>query len=429
MRAISPQLTDRLGKTIQSKATNADPRLDLWISRPTTQLTEKAFLEFSDVATNASRASIAVRHTRFGRTSDAVYIGYISGGNAHVAASPHYEAITRHTWADSGFTAPATDISLCFDGTMPRNVQGRYEFITQGMPWVFWVDGGAVYGKQLGSAELVTLAEQNATAISAVRAMWSDVPDFDFGLCLFMILGGTVYYCQLLGGVWQDAAPIPAAGLPTLAAGVTWIDVAAQRTWDYRVALQLLDSTGKLYEVFTQYGGIGSKNAEHIEIKDISADGTLTEVTYHDGQAAEHIEISNITAGALYGGLYSIAVPAIVGAVNVDDGTGDWGKIVKVSFDAHLAATDVAAQVSTFSLADSNGKTFAPGAADLDSDGLTVTLSFGNINNARGELTVSYTPGTIKSMAGTALVADSKSFTPTGLVPQLPPEVWRIENI
>ena len=75
-------------------------------------------------------------------------------------------------------------------------------------------------GKQLGG-ETITLAENNATAISAVRAMWSDVPGFDFGLCLFMILNGAIYVRQLINGEWYDAEVVAVSRLP-VEGGVSW---------------------------------------------------------------------------------------------------------------------------------------------------------------------------------------------------------------
>ncbi|MEG2383849.1 MAG: hypothetical protein RSB39_09710, partial [Oscillospiraceae bacterium] len=272
----------------------------------------------------------------------------------------------------------------------------------------------------------VTLAEQNATAISAVRAMWSDVPGFDFGLVVFMILAGTIYYRQLIGGVWSDAAPINFGP-----AGVTWTQIAAQRTWDYRIALQAVDSTGKLYELFTQYGGIGSKSAEHIEIKDIKASGKLTEVNYQNAKCDEHIEITSIKAGAPYGGLYDIGVPAIVSARNAADSAGDWGKTASFGFNIHLNAAEVAVNAAQFTIVDSSGVSFAASTATLGADGKTVTLSFTDFNAARGVCHAKYTPGTVTSMAGTALISTEFVFTPGGLVPPKvdPPKPLEVLNL
>lgn len=426
--------------TIQCAANGNAPRLSFWISRPVTQLVDSHFLETLDISGlgEVGDCSIAVKHTRFGRSADAIYIAYITGGVANadgglarVCASPYRETMARHTFTDCGFSRSASRVAIAFDGTMPKRVSNTYEFITEAQPWVFWISQGALYVQQLGSTNTITLAEQNCTWVSAVRAMWSEVPGFDFGLCVFMLLNGVVYYRQRIGGVWYDAEVVPAASLPTLASGVTWVEVAASRTWDYRVVLQLKASDGALYEVFTQFGGLGSKSAEHIEVRDVAATGKLTAITYHDTAEAEHIEIASVTAGAPYGGLYSTAVPTIVSACNLDDGTGNWGHLVELVFDVHLSPTQVAAQATAFSIVDSRGASFVASAAVLGADGKTVTLTMTDINNARGACAATYTAGTVTSMAGTALTACSRSFTPTGLAPTAAeaPKVTEVQNV
>lgn len=434
MRVIPADINARINKPVQTKATNADPQLSFIISRKTTQLTDAEFMEQSEVAeANATDCSLAIKHSRFGRDSDAAYVAYVQNGVAKVASSPVYASIQRFAWADAGFSQSAEAVAIAFDGTMPKDVRGKYEFITEAVPWVFWVSGGAVYGKKLHDSTIVTLAESSATKITATRAMWSDVPGFDFGLVVFMILNGAIYYRQYIDGVWTDAVPI------SFGPAVTWVDIAAQRTWDYRIALQAIDSTGMLYEMFTQFEGLGSKNAEHINIKGITATGGLAEVHYTDLPAQyEHIEIANISAGAPYGGLYSLGVPKMTQAENVaveainpetQEPYLDYGKRVKVKFDIHLTASGVLAQASAFSLVDSNGVHFIVGSSMLDTDGLTVILDFGSFNNAVGAVTVAYTAGTVTSMVGTSLATTSTSFTPVGLVPTIPPRIETIENI
>ena len=433
MKPISSELNTRLIKKVQTPSTNAEPSVDLWISRIDTPLKYDELLEKKTITSSGgvTDCDVAVRHCRFGLTAQEIYMAYVTGGTAKVAVSPYYEVMRRHEFIDSGFSETASRVAIAFDGTMPKTVKGVYEFLTEDKPWVFWINDGALYGKKLGDAASVTLAETNATAVSAVRAMWSEVSGFDFGLCVFFILSGAVYYRQLIDGIWCDAAPVPVASLPTLADGVAWVQIDASRTWDYRIALQLVDSAGKMYEVYTQYGGIGSKNAEHIEIRDITADGELTKVYYKDTQNEEHIEINNINAGALYGGLYSLDIPSIVSAVNIDDGTGDYGKKAVFTFDVHLNATEVSAQYAQFAIVDTNSVSYVAASAALGVDGKTVTLTFTDFNNARGECKATYTAGTVTSMAGTALTTSSCSFTPTGLVPTAVPvpEVTEVTNV
>lgn len=426
--------------TMQCPAEGNAPRLSFWISRPVTQLVDSHFLETLDISGlgEVGDCSIAVKHTRFGRSADAIYIAFVvggvsnaDGGVAKVYAAKSVEIMKRHTFSDTGFQAAASRVAIAFDGTMPKRVSNTYEFITETQPWVFWVSQGALFGQQLGSTDTITLAEQNCTWVSAVRAMWSEVPGFDFGLCVFMLLNGVVYYRQRIGGVWYDAEAVPIASLPTLASGVTWIEVAASRTWDYRVVLQLKASDGGLYEVFTQFGGLGSKGAEHIEVRGVSATGKLTAVIYHDTVEDEHIELASVTAGAPYGGLYSTAVPKIIGAANLDDGTGNWGKLATFAFDVHLKAAEAVAQASAFSIVDANNVAYNAATATLGADGKTVTLTFTDFNNARGVCKATYTAGTVTSMAGTVLTTTSCNFAPTGLVPTAVPvpEVTEVTNV
>ena len=426
--------------TVQCPAEGNAPRLSFWISRPVTQLVDSHFLETLDISGlgEVGDCSIAVKHTRFGRSADAIYIAYVvggvsnaDGGLARVVAAKSVEIMKRHSFIDQGFSRSASRVAICFDGTMPKRVSNTYEFITETQPWVFWISQGALYSQQLGSTNTITLAEQNCTWVSAVRAMWSEVPGFDFGLCVFFIINGSLYYRQHIGGTWYDAEVVPVSSLPALASGVTWIEVAASRTWDYRVVLQLKASDGALYEVYTQFGGLGSKGAEHIEMRDVSATGKLTAITYRDVAETEHVEITSVTAGAPYGGLYSTAVPTIVSARNLDDGTGNWGHIVELVFDVHLNPTQVAAQASAFSIVDANSIAYNAATASLGADGKTVALTFTDINNARGVCKATYTAGTVTSMAGTTLTTTSCSFTPAGLVPTAVPvpEVTEVTNV
>ena len=427
MRSIPSDTASKLAMTKQTKANSADPSASIWIGRPTTPLTTDAFLEKQAVLTGASitDTSVAVCHPRQGAANTKINIGYIDAGVAKVVTASAKTKMSSHAWINSGFSEPATAISIAYDGTMPKNDQGKVEFVTESQPWVFWVYNGAMYARKLGSSTTVTLAESNCTDVSAIRAMWSEVGGFDFGLVVFFLLSGTIYYRQLIDGEWADAETVTFGP-----SGVTWTSIAAFRTWDYRVGVQGKTSTGDLYELFTQFMGIGKQTVEHLEIKSVKATGAMTEVHYSDTSENEHIEMS-VSAGALYGGLYSTAVPTITNVYNVDNGSGDYGKQAVLTFDVHLVAAEVAAQHSAFTIVDANSIIYTASTATLGSDGKTVTLTFTDFNNASGTCQAKYTPGTVTTMAGTSMATVAKSFTPTGLVPTaIPaPEVVEVTNI
>lgn len=412
MRNLPESMKRKLASPIQA----GDSRLSatLWVSRPTIPLTEDVLLERQLVlpSTRVTKAAVAVCHPRSLREASSVYVGYIDSGVAKITYGAYSHQMSRDNWLDSGFAEPAEDISLCFDGTMPKADNGKVEFLTEGMPWVFWTSNSTLYGKKLGSDSSVILAEANCTAVSAVRAIHSEVGKFDFGLIVFFILGGYLYYRQFLNGEWFDAELV-SAGPP----GVLWSDVSAFRTWDYRVGVQLRAQDGSLYELFTQFMGIGKQTLEHVQFNDVSETHSLTRIYRTSAQApSEHIEVNDIVP-APYQFAYEIGAVKFIGVKNIDDGTGDWGRYLVLSFDKELNPTEVQDQILQFSLMDSEGSGFYPETVSMDSSGKRMTLVYPSFNNAVGDCTITYTPGTITTMVGEILPGFSSQFTPRNLVP------------
>lgn len=425
MRTIPSYISERLKKNIQTRANKSAPSASLWVGRPTTVMVDDTFLERQTViSANVEDVSIAVCHPRVNSGNTRIYMAYISEGVAKVVTAAHKYKMSEHIWKDTGFSEEATAVSIAYDGTMPKAVVGGVEFVTEQTPWVFWVAGGALYGQKLGG-ETVLLSETNCTDVSAIRAMWSSAGGFDFGLVVFFLLSGKLYYRQLIGGVWMDAEVV------SFGPSVTWNEIAAFRTWDYRIGVQAKATDGHIYEMFTQFMGVGKQNTEHIELKNVSADADLIGITYRNGCAdAEHVEVSNISAGAPYGGLYSTDVPVLVSARNVEAPDGNWGKIVVVEFSNYLVADQVATNYLNFGLVDSRGTEYKPIAAVLAADGKTVTLTFENFNAAYDVCEIRYVPGTVYSMATVMVEATSIQFVPENLdTPDVPaPEVESMWN-
>lgn len=429
MRSVPSDIASRLAMKKQTLANAADLYASIWIGRPTTPLTTETFLERQTVLTGTSvtDTSIAVCHPRKGGVNTKISIAYIDGGVCKVVTALSKTKMSSHVWVDEGFEEDATAVSIAYDGTMPKDNTSLVEFVTEAYPWVFWADNsGALYGTKLEDYDPVTLAVANCTDVSAIRAMWSSVGGFDFGLVVFFILSGSLYYRQLINGEWMDAELVSFGP-----SGVTWTEVAAFRTWDYRVGVQLKDSTGDIYELFTQFMGIGKQNVDHISLTGVEATGEMTKVSYYDAKNQdEHIEVASVEPTAPYGGLYSISLPTLVSAHNENDGNGDWGKKAIFVFNSEVNGVEAAAQFSCFKITDSRGTAFSPSSVTVGSDGKIVTLIFADFNNARGECAASYTPGTVTSMYGDTMTATSVAFTPTNLVPtELPlPEVEMIWN-
>lgn len=427
MRSIPSDIASKLAMLKQTRANSADPSASIWIGRPTTPLTTDVFLEKQAVLTGASitDTSVAVCHPRQGAANTKIDIGYIDGGVAKIVTASVKTKISNHIWVNSGFSENASAISVAYDGTMPKDVHGNVEFITESQPWVFWVYGGAMYARKLGSSTTVTLAETNCTDVSAIRAMWSDVGGFDFGLVVFFILNGTIYYRQLIAGEWKNAETVTFGP-----SGVTWTSIAAFRTWDYRVGVQGKTSTGDIYELFSQFMGIGKQVVEHLEVEDISAEGNLIHIDWHNAQESEHLEIEDISAS----GLTQWGTPVYgIFAENIPDENDDWGKILVITLDHPCNTASIAGNDSQFSITDENDTAFYSSSISVSEDGMTITLGFVDFNSAKGEVLLAYTPGTITSPPinpDVQMQAWSLAFTPTNLYAPVidPPEVVEVFN-
>ena len=431
MRSVSATMKRKLASRIQAgdNALSAS----LWVGRPTTPLTEDRFLERQTILSskNITKTSIAVCHPRLMRGATEVYIGYLESGTIKIAKTTYVEEMERHVWErDIGYSQVADDFCLCFDGTMPKAPNGYVEFKTEQLPWVFWTLNGVLYARKMfDTSDPFVLAEANCSAVSAVRAMWSAYGSFDFGIVVFFILNGKLHYRQYIRGEWMDAEVVSFGP-----SGVLWEAVAAFRTWDYRIGVQLKSTNGAFYEMFTQFMGVGKQNSEHIEISYVKPESDLIEVNYTNARDNEHIELANVTAGAPYGGLYGSTVPRIMSVHNEDDGTGDWGKIVAVTFDVHLNASTIAANAGCFTLVDTNGAIYMASEAVLDVEtAKTITLTFTDFNAAFGVCQLKYVPGTIKSLADTSMEQVQFAFTPENLnPPQIDPpepvEIWNLND-
>ena len=406
MRSMPSYISEQLSKRVQTRSNTADPSGRMWISRPSTALVNTEFLEHQTVVSGVvTDVSVAVCHPHTLTSNTQIYLGYIYGGTARVITSKHMASMDDHAWVDTGFEEPATSLSVVYDGTMPKDKNGDVEFVTELYPWVFWVNNSVLYGRKLYSNEdAVILAESNCTDVSAIRAMYSSAGGFDFGLVVFFIINGQLFYRQLINGEWLDAEAISLGP-----SGVNWQEIATFRTWDYRIGVQAKSTDGSVYELFTQFMGIGKQNVEHIEVN-VKPKANYVHIGDTDSSTKEHIETIVSVSGARTYGLSSIPVDVR----NVNDGTGNYGTIVHVTLDHPV--TKVAGNSDNFSMVDGNANSYICTNCQASDDGMTLILTFLDFNLAEGTtLTIDYVPGTIMSPA-TAMDAFSFTFTPENLV-------------
>lgn len=409
MRPVNEILAERLASTEQTIANKANPRTSLKISRPEIPLRDSDFLEKVKIRTHVgiTDSDLDVCHPKFGKADEEIWVCYIEQQVLHIKHAKNKEIMSKADWVEYGFTASAYDCAICFNSVPKRNTQGDWEYVTDREPWVFWrTPEGQLKARKctpLG-AWTYTLAEGNVTDVSAVRGPAGERGLWDFGLTVFFLMGGQLFYRQLIDGTWYDAELVQAVP------DVTLSKIAAFRTWDYRVGLQILDSNNDLYELFSHTEGIGVRNVEHIDIG-VKATAKNSKIGYLEEQTIEHLDVSASASGDLIYGLSAVPVEVH----NVEDEDEDWGRAILVEMDYPCTG----GLPGEFVLRDSNNVRFNCESVSCEDN--YIRLIFTNFNLAgTNTMTVTYTKGTLLSPAAET-DSFSISFVPENLVPPQDP--------
>ena len=408
MRNIDTTLADRLDSSLQTFANNANPAAQMRIQRRFIPLHDEQFIERSRIVHLAglTDSDVAVCHPKFGKEDEEIWVAYIRNDILHIKWAKNTEILSRAEWNDYSFSVSAIACSIAFDSIAKHNPQDIWEFVTDEVPWVFWVTPeGKLKAKlctPIGQYEH-ELALANVTDVSAVRGPSGEWGNWNMGLTVFFVMAGGLYYRQYIDGEWCDAEVVNISGLNN----ITISKIKAFNTWDHRVGVQILTSDNRLYELFSYTEGIGTRGTEHIQISDISTHIEFQSLEYLEGAEFEHIHMNDIEAGVdLIYGLSAIPLEVI----NTD------GETIQVTFDYPNTAQNLVP--SMFNLVDSNGNNYI--CHEFDLDGTVLTLSFDDFDLAieADNMTLTYTKPSSGGLMSPARQTDSftETFVPTGLV-------------
>ncbi|MBR5678670.1 MAG: hypothetical protein IKX20_11130 [Paludibacteraceae bacterium] len=424
MRVLSSDIITKSAQQDQTIAAEAEPYVSLRISRNRTILTDMNLTEKVKVRTagngDLTDADIAVQHPRFKGENTKIWCVLINDGKLGLRWTYDREDITETKWNVINLGAPtATACAIGFDSEVKENARGYAEFVTgDGYPLVFYVDGdGALKCIILGGAIIEeTLAAENVTDVSVIRGPSSKNGSWDLGLTVFFLMGGALFYRQLINGVWYDAEQVNLT-----ITGETFSKIDAFVTWDYRVGVQVLTASGKLYQIISYTEGIGVRGTEHIEMK-MFADVSLTGIEYHNEFTNEHISmVMSASTALIYG---HSALP--VSVANVEDEDENWGTTIEVQFD--YPNTIGTADETMFTLVDSNNINYTCESVALSADGLTLILTFQDFNlAARAEdITLTYTAPASGGLQSPAVQTASftETFEPENLVSLINPPTF-----
>lgn len=408
MRDIDAALKSRILNARQTPANNANPAMEVIVTRPRTPISDKRYWQETIITEDqtATTTSVAVRKT--GKNPDKIYAAYISGGNLTVKAANVASPITNMLWQVEQYIPGCISCAVEFDGRFVRRKQ-RIEYVTESIPWLFYVtSAGALYGGKLGE-DATILAASGVSSIDVVRGIRSTYGDVDQGLIVFYCYGGTIYYRSLVNGTWTGQLQVTAAPANVVA-------IKVERLFDYRICIQATDSAGALWEIFSKMEASGWNGNEFLSVG-LRQTVTQLPITYYECKCST----DNITVGITQtvNHLYALS-PVMVSANNIDDGAGNFGRVVEVTWDERIFGELV--NVSRFVLTDEFGGEW--GAQSLTKIGKVLTITFADFNNAIGPVTLSYLPGTLMGDV-VAVAENSIIFVADGLVPTAsdPPNV------
>ena len=417
MRTLSNDMLAKIAMRHQTIAADANPNVSLRISRRDTILRDMAFCEKVKVrktTVNAiTDADVAVQHPNYGRENTKIWVAYIQNDKLVVRWSYDREDITETSWNVINLDLPATACAIGFDSIVEKNARGIEEFVTTtDYPFVFYVDpDGALHYVVLGGAIIdELLAGENVTDVSVVRGPSGLYGARNFGLTVFFLMSGALYYRQFINGVWYNAEQVTVGP-----SGVTYSKIDAFNTWDYRVGVQVLDTDGNLYMIYSYTEGIGVRGVEHLETE-VDVNVALVGIEYHTTQAIEHIETSVSTNAAL---LYGFSVVPL-SIENVEDSEENWGTTIEITFDYPVHSDGLTAAM--FSLVDSRGNNYVCESFSIpggESRRLTLVFADFNLAGLASNVTLTYTKPSSGGLMSPAVQTDtfSETFVPTNLVP------------
>lgn len=404
--------------TVTAQVTSGSLFID---TRKVLYIIDGAHFAYSTLDVGAIVSDLALKRPLGESNITTIYAACIDDGQGLIKTCD-YANILANAWIAYAQLGIATDIAIEFAGVW--DISGSpYIFNTDNEPWVGWVTAGVLTVMQLNSAPTKQELAEDVLYVCAV-AGWRNqyTPEDDQGLIFAYIkTDGLAYYralCQQAdySVIWENEQAITAfTGTAT--------DINAFRTNDFRVGFNILDVSGTTYTYITTRNWPGMSIP--IEKLTLSTELTLevTEITYTDTFADD--ENLSMATTMIVSPLWALS-PFMVSAGNIDDGLGNFGLHVLLTWDENIFGEETNA--NSFVLSDGFGGGWA--GQTITKTDKTLDILFIDFNNASNPVTLTYTPGTLMGEV-IPVDADSITFNALGLVPTFipSPEVVSVENI
>lgn len=275
MYNVDSTILERFYEEIQTLDNESDPRPLVYLVRPTTPIQTQRFWEKTLItSTVGTRSSIAVRRPHGNLLGDMIFTAQVeAGGVAIIKYAEPKSNLKLMAWTTLTTIEAVSELSIMFDGYMESH-EGVIESYTTGeLPHVIYVDiSGNLYVVDLNNPELPISISEDAVNVASVRGLYSESIGLDDGILIYYTnTAGELWEAILLGGAITELTQITMK--PT---GVTgWLDCWAERTFDYRIMLQLKGNDGKVYTLMSTSRTSGYSILEHLGISKIRVSGQI----------------------------------------------------------------------------------------------------------------------------------------------------------
>lgn len=325
---------------------------------------------------------VAVRKLESESEISFIYAACIDDGICVIKKSEFTE-LPGSAWIAEATLGEAIDAAIEFDGYWDTT-QYPFTFNTDEDPWVGWVTPtGILNVKRLYTQEDPLVLAIDVSKVAMVRGWKNDINiGQDHGLIVLYIKNGVPYYrtyAEQSDGsiVWEPERPL------TIFSG-TAVDINGFRTNDYRVGINILDSTGITHTFITHRNWVGMASpVEHLatNITDITFEVIQMLITHYDAYSDDEYIETGITD--IWFNVAEPIYPKVLSISNDDEYT------IRIKF-SHIIDHDLSTVGPAFSVKDSLGTTFAIVSTSAGVDNSELVLTLVNFSSASGNLFVTY---------------------------------------
>lgn len=421
MRPISPDLLAKLNSNMQTPANNAQPRMSVQVSRARSAVVDSTYWTVETIRTKTGLGDISLAPRRlksYGRP-DRIYEIHVDNGIVKTTIR-EYPDLLKDGWQHQFELGAGSAVAVAFDGEWDL-WRKKWRLKTTEKPWIFWIDAlGELYTQLWDEVDTKVLLASGVVKVKAMRGWKNKYIDVnDQGVIAgYIKTDGKIYYrnyCKQSDGtsVFEPERQL------TQFTG-TALNLNLFLLSDYRMGFVIQDNLSKIYWCISERNWAGmALGADNISVS-ASAEVDFIPVTYYHTFENEQIVVS---ASAEIDYLYADDFNDFIMIENIDNGSGDWGKIIQ--FRTLHEIFDYTS--GEFEIYDDNGMPYAP-ISISNNEGL-FSLTFEDFNNFKNSILLKAKAIVLTNEAGYLFSTFEKSFLPVNLVPTETPlpevlEVW-----